>query len=413
MAIIRYLQGYLRIRITGFSPERFINMCSYHHIYLWGLKPHGHDYEMYISVKGFRKLKDVAGKTGTRVYIVKKYGLPFYLHRYRKRKLFFAGILFCVGIVYMLSLFIWDIHIDGNNTRTDQVILEFLATKNVRHGMRKSEVDCDRIVKDIRKEFDDIVWVSASVSGTRLFIRVKENTDTITAGGEEAGIRDVVADKDGVVTEIITRQGVPLVHVGDEIKKGDILVSARVEVKNDSQEVIGYQYHDADADIYAQTTEEYQDQILLEHAVKQYEKYEHQIWYVKIGRVKISIGSKKITSEVWELHTEESRIKIGENFFLPICFGRVRIRPYRTEKEIYTQEEAKELLNANFRQFCEDLEKKGVQILENDVKIYTEKNQVCASGYLTLSEPVGIKRNAEVVETPQSTDADSVTEREE
>lgn len=30
---------------------------------------------------------------------------------------------------------------------------------------------------------------------------------------------DIVADKDGVVTEIITRKGVPLVHAGDEVKR--------------------------------------------------------------------------------------------------------------------------------------------------------------------------------------------------
>ena len=29
--------------------------------------------------------------------------------------------------------------------------------------MPKSDVDCARIVKDIRKEYDDIIWVSASI----------------------------------------------------------------------------------------------------------------------------------------------------------------------------------------------------------------------------------------------------------
>ena len=44
-----------------------------------------------------------------------------------------------------------------------------------------------------------------------------------------------------------------MVHVGDQVKKGDILVSGRIEVCNDAKEVVEYQYEQADADIRADT----------------------------------------------------------------------------------------------------------------------------------------------------------------
>ena len=53
---------------------------------------------------------------------------------------------------------------------------------------------------------------------------------------------------------IVTRSGVPLVKVGDQFKKGDILVSGTLEIKNDAQETIGYEYTSADADLYARTS---------------------------------------------------------------------------------------------------------------------------------------------------------------
>ena len=37
--------------------------------------------------------------------------------------------------------------------------------------------------------------------------------------------QDIVAAKDGVITEMVTRAGTPLAAVGAEVKKGDILVS--------------------------------------------------------------------------------------------------------------------------------------------------------------------------------------------
>lgn len=75
--IIRYVRGYLQIRVSGSSVERFLNACSHRGIYLWGLRPVGQAYEMNITIKGFRQLKPVLRKTGTRVVIIKRTGLPF------------------------------------------------------------------------------------------------------------------------------------------------------------------------------------------------------------------------------------------------------------------------------------------------------------------------------------------------
>ena len=89
--LMRYLKGYLRICVTSTSPERFLNLCRNRGILLWGLSPHGRDYEMYISIRGFRKLKPVLKKTKTKVTIEERFGLPFFFHKYRKRKMFFCG----------------------------------------------------------------------------------------------------------------------------------------------------------------------------------------------------------------------------------------------------------------------------------------------------------------------------------
>ena len=42
---MRYLRGYVKIQIQGYSPERFLNLCSYHHILIWGLAYEDHCYE--------------------------------------------------------------------------------------------------------------------------------------------------------------------------------------------------------------------------------------------------------------------------------------------------------------------------------------------------------------------------------
>ena len=53
--LIWYLKGYVRIRVTGYSPERFLNACRYKNIYIWDLKRVCGSYEMNLTIDGFRR----------------------------------------------------------------------------------------------------------------------------------------------------------------------------------------------------------------------------------------------------------------------------------------------------------------------------------------------------------------------
>lgn len=413
ISIIRYLKGYLRIRIIGYSPERFLNLCSHNNIYLWGLEPRGNAYELYITVRGFRKLKPIIKKTKTRVTITDRFGLPFFLHKYRKRKMFFGGLFICIAIIYVMSLFVWDVDISGNLVRTDETILEFLETKEVKHGMRKSRLDCERIVKDIRKEFDDIIWVSASIQGTRLIVQIKENTDKIyTAEDQEetAAPTDIVAAKDGVISSIITRSGVPQVHEGDTVKAGDVLVKGNVEVKNDAGDIVDYKQRVSDADIYARTEYRYEEELPLTYYRKQYTGNNKSQFYLRVNNSYINFGLLKHNYKDWQISSAERRLKIGNNFYLPLSYGKKVLQEYSLHAEIYSEMEYKSILTDNFERFCRQLEKKGVVIIENNVRIYKGKNKASAKGTVTVTELIGtpVKADEITIEDQEgNTDGDS------
>lgn len=74
----KYLSGYLKIQIFGYSPERFFNLCSHQKIDLWDMNVNLRTYEMKISVKDFLKLKPIIRKTKTKVKVVERYGFPFF-----------------------------------------------------------------------------------------------------------------------------------------------------------------------------------------------------------------------------------------------------------------------------------------------------------------------------------------------
>ena len=57
--IIRFLRGFVRIRVTGFAPERFLNLCSVHDIELWDISVSENRYEMNLYVSDYFKLKPI------------------------------------------------------------------------------------------------------------------------------------------------------------------------------------------------------------------------------------------------------------------------------------------------------------------------------------------------------------------
>ena len=135
-----FLKGYVRIRITGDSYDRFLNLCAYHDIRLWDLVWSQGSYEAFITVKDFRQLKNIKRKSHASVRITQRHGFPFFVYRYRKRKFYFVSIAAALLFLFWLSSHIWNISIDGNLSQTDDVIFEYLETAGIQHGMPKSAI---------------------------------------------------------------------------------------------------------------------------------------------------------------------------------------------------------------------------------------------------------------------------------
>lgn len=90
--IIRFLRGFVRIRVTGFAPERFLNLCSVHDIELWDISVSENRYEMNLYVSDYFKLKPIVHKTRTKVVLLSKSGLAFFCPQVEKKKDFPAGL---------------------------------------------------------------------------------------------------------------------------------------------------------------------------------------------------------------------------------------------------------------------------------------------------------------------------------
>lgn len=361
---------------------------------MWGLEANSNTYEMFMTVKGFRKLKPILRKTKTRITILERYGVPFFFFKYRKRKLFFGGIFLCIAIIFTLSRYIWNIDVKGNQTITDEIVIEYLEKTGVFHGMKRSDVNCEKIDTGIRKNFNQIIWVSASLEGCNIFIQVKENTDTFQVSQTEENPADLIATTEGTILEIVTRSGVPCVKEGDTVKTGDLLVSGTVEVINDAGEVIREEYKAADADIYAEVIIPYEDVCETIYQEKVYTNKRHKFVYMNLFGYHIGFGIKNNKTKNYEITSEEKQLKLNQNFKLPIYFGKNQGKGYKLQKRERTKEEKEIILNHNLELYCKELEEGGIVILEKQMELTEDATGTTLKGYLRVKQSIKAARKS-------------------
>jgi len=384
--LVNWLRGYLFVRIRGTAPERFINLCCNKKIYIWKLMRVDEDYQFAISIKNYRKLKPIAKKTRMIPHITRKIGFPFFLHRYRKRKGFFAGILICILLVYVMSLFIWDISILGGSKYTPEAMIKFLDENNVYTGIQKKKVDCQEIEETIRLAYNDIGWVSAEIKGTRLIIKITE-TNMPAPAKIAIAPSHMVATKDGIVKEIIIRSGTPMVKVGDVVKKGDILVSGILIVKGDFDEIIRLQPIVADADILCKSYYDYNNELSMKYMQKIYTGESRKGYYLNLAGKKIYLYNPRNSYTKYDIIVNENTLHITNSFYLPFRSGMVKVREYLEKNNTYTEDEAISIAKERIKRYFDRLIENGVLILENNVKITIENNVCIAKGRIIVEEP--------------------------
>lgn len=412
LQFVRFIKGYLVIRVTGSAPERFINLCSNHHILLWDIEIRKDFYRMKIGFRDFYRIKGFTRKTGTRVVVTERFGLPFLSGKLWKRRIFLAGVAGSFLFWLLMSMRIWTVDIQGNYYITDDVFMDFLAENEIRHGMKKEELAIEELEKAIRTRFNMVTWTSVKLKGSRLVIQIKENElygQESTDGREEQPIqngRDLVADTDGVITSIITRSGVPLVTAGSEVKKGDVLVEGAVPILAEDGSVKRYEFCEADADILIQCRKKAVEELPLFYNEKNYSGRSKTRKFAELAGHRFLLGFPVKSYEEYDILEDKKQLILFGGLELPVFFGKEEIREYTGIQKNYTDEQVKEIFLQKINKILQSLEEKGVQIIEKDVTIKKEQKKWRLEVTLSLVEKTGLLQDTAVSQIAEQTALD-------
>ena len=385
LSFIRFLRGYYKLYISGYSPERFMNLCRLNGIILWDIILEGNVYSCKIIRSDYPFLSPFLKKTKVKADIQKEYGLPFFMRKNRKRKIFFAGVLVSFLFIYGMSFFIWSFTFTGNHMIHDDILLRFVNSLGVNYGTRKQNIDIPMLEDEIREYFNGVSWVSVKISGTKLIVSVKEN-EILSQHVEKENVqnKDLVSGTKGIVSKMITRKGVPVVKIGDEVNVGTVLVEGKVPIFDNDGNIVSYDYVDADADVTIRAEYPIHRKISRYYRHKNYTGNEYTLPYLRFGQHYLCPVYKKDSYHLYDMVVKEKTHPVLKEFSIPIFWGSRKYCEYVEIEDLYGEEEGTILLKQFLEQTIKELNEKGVQIIENNVKIETDSQYLRLTGSLLI-----------------------------
>ena len=395
--LYKWYKGFVLINISGTGQERFLNLINAREISIWSISRFNENIQFYMYARDVKLLKEILRKTKTSIKISKRCGVPFFLFANRKRKMFIAGMLTGWFLVYTMSLYVWNISFDGNIRYTDDELMKYMKTIGIVEGIKKSNIKPDIIEKAIRNQYFDITWSSVEISGTMLKIHIRENNSQSRIEKDEtisSQTNDIVANKDGVIVSMITRSGTPVVKIGTQVKKGDVLVQGKYDIVADDMSVIEEKRVQADGDIVAKVTYNISEKIDRNYAKKIYIGENINIkeisWYK--GKINVALLCNNL-DEKCDIICKSVPVSIGKSFYLPVLFNDVEYKKYSLVNEKYTDDELTDKANKKIEYILKKIEENTIQIIEKNVKIENSENYCLISGKITVLEYIGSVRD--------------------
>lgn len=227
--LYRKISSFVEIRLEGSGREQFLNICLRRKIDVWNLKITKERTFLCMSVKAFKKnIRSIARKTGVKVKIIKKGGLPVKLKRYRQRIPLGVYVLLAVAGLMYCSSFIWSVNVRGGTEDDREAVRKYLEDEKIKVGASIQDIDTKDLGNKILLSVDTLKWVTVSKKGTVLNIELLPKDSYQEEEGAIDGPRSIVAKKDALIKKIVAKSGTVVMLENNVVMAGETIISGYV-----------------------------------------------------------------------------------------------------------------------------------------------------------------------------------------
>jgi len=228
-----YGMAYVKFKALGGFQEKFISSLIENNIQLYDIAESKCELSALIKASDYSFVSRTARKYGIRTRVYERQGLYFKLYGYRKRWGLILGPLCCALTLLILSQFVWDIRISGNENLSDSQLYSIAEECGIELGSYIRSFSVSACEFKAMAEINQLSWISVEREGSRIYIKVHEKAPYEKEEIPAEMPCNIVSDFDGQLIYALVKRGTATVKVGDGIRKGQILISGSVDNNND------------------------------------------------------------------------------------------------------------------------------------------------------------------------------------
>lgn len=226
--LLRLLRGYVIFSVTGSYPEKFINICTYNGVSVWGVKSREGVVYCCTMASNYKTIRKLSHRTSAKIRVKNKKGLPFILHRNRNRSGLLIGAVLFLAIMKLLSLFVWTFDISGSQNVSYNQAKEVMEQVGIYEGVYGKFESLNNIRNKAMILLGDVSWLSLNIDGSHGEITIEDSVQKGDIVDKSTPV-NIKAKCDAQILRVDAYSGAAVVQSGDAVVKGNLLISGVVE----------------------------------------------------------------------------------------------------------------------------------------------------------------------------------------
>ncbi len=224
--LLRALAGWRQIRIKGGRAEHLVSRLIAEGYRLWKVERRGNELWALISEEGFEVLAQLAQELGVELITARRGGLPFRWRQIRQRPFLLLGFVSAWLIVLYATSHVWAIKVTEPNLppSAQSELIRAAGRAGLKIGANERRLNIPDIRRKMLSRLPEYSWIGIHIKG---MVAVIDGIRFVKRPPDHLPPR-LVATRSGKVTAIFVYMGAADVLVGEQVQKGQSLISGVV-----------------------------------------------------------------------------------------------------------------------------------------------------------------------------------------
>jgi len=383
MKVMYFIFGGTEITAKRYDAEKILNICMHYGVVYKNFKFSDDNVTLVCSLYNASLLEKICNDSGIKLSRSKEFGVPKLISNYKKRIGIIIGIVLICAMVFTSQRILWDIRVSCEGKIDEHTVINELKKQNFGLGTYLPGIDVDVIENAVLINSKDISWISINLKGTVAYVEIRKK-ESVPQNVKNITPANLVASRDGLIEYFEVSRGNIAVKVGQNVRKGELLVSGIYD-----SNVLGYGYMRPQGAVYARTVHNINIEIPLKYQKKIYtgEEIEKKTLFFFSKSIKLYRNTGFLGGTYDTINKKEDII-FFDGTRLPFSIESILYRPYVYEDQVRTQSEAIELAYDKLNYMIDELAEDGASLLRKNISGFFSEESYLLECEVTLIENI-------------------------